>query len=101
MTLAAGLSGLGTSCGRQEPESNPITTQANLSATASGVKVDNLTCPVHPEAALPDAVRPEWVVEHRGRWLGLCGETCHKEWAHWSNARRDGFLDFIAGAEAR
>lgn len=101
MMLAAGLSGLGASCRREQPESDPIVIQTNLPTFGEGVKVDNLTCPVHPEVALPDAVRADLVVEHRGRPLGLCGEDCHAEWAHWSSRRRDGFLDFIAGADAR
>ena len=101
MMLAAGLSGVVASCGRQEPESDPIVIQTALPASGESVKVDNLTCPVHPEAALPDAVRSDLVVEHRGRPLGLCGESCHAEWSHWSSARRDGFLDFIAGADPR
>lgn len=101
MMLAAGLSGFGSSCGRQKPESDPTIVRTDLRAAEGGVKVDNLTCPVHPEAALPESVSPGLVVEHRDRPLGLCGEGCHAEWAHWSSRRRDGFLDFIAGAEAR
>lgn len=101
MMLAAGLSGLGTACGREAPEPSPVVVQTSLPSSGEGVKVDNLTCPVHPEAALPDALRADLVVEHRGRPLGLCGEGCHAEWAHWSSRRRDGFLDFIAGAEPR
>lgn len=101
MMLTAGVSGLWTSCSRQEPESNPIVLQTSLPASGEGVKVDNLTCPVHPEVALPETVRADLVVGHRGRPLGLCGEGCHAEWSHWSSRRRDGFLDFIAGAEAR
>lgn len=101
MMLAAGLSGLVASCSRQQPESDPIVIQTNLPASGDGVKVDNLTCPVHPEAALPETVRADLVVDHRGHALGLCGEGCHAEWSHWSSKRRDGFLDFIAGAEAR
>lgn len=92
------FSALPPGCTEEIQGENPSKIQTNSAAQDPGVKVDNLTCPVMPEEAVPETVEPALVVVHAGRRIGFCCEDCLSEWAEWSPKRKDAFIGLIAGA---
>lgn len=99
--LGALFSVVPLACDRAKPEQHPSRVAAQTDSASRQASVDNLTCPVHPDEAIPDQPDPDRIVEHRGHRIGLCSAACAKDWAHWSDARRATYLDLIAGADPR
>lgn len=98
---AALFSALPIACDQENPEQSPPIALATPEAPAAAAKVENLTCPVHPDNAVPDDPTPDQIVEHRGHRLALCSAACRPAWDEWSDARRASFLQLIAGAAPR
>ncbi len=98
---AALFSALPVACDQENPEQSPPIAMAAPHPEPAAAKVENLTCPVHPDQAIADDPAPGQLAQHKGHSIGFCSDRCAGEWARWSDARKASFLDLIAGADPR